>query len=1204
MANLEDTAAEVRTFCDFLDLARGLGAHLKQGQGMPFNRDIILVDGRAQSNWLTHALLNEGGMQVHMNADMMTTRRFSSWLISQARGLGKGDPMPLDVAPSLIYNLVGPESEFAADWRQFNGSEELARLNRAGVASEEMQAIQVKAEMVRWRLSYRLAAHFRELLRNDPEWISRAESGPSGGKDTRWARLWRSLCKQVRADFGKDYIHEVDVLSVLQSEGGSGELRHKLASRLPGRITLVSFGDIPLTVLHILAALGRADSASPVKVVIFHFQPTPGFHLDLGQPGRDRKSVRPAKLLWLGEDEGLRPDILRSPGVPLLAYAGRFFRQQQQKLCDVFDSFGSDVDSSLPVATSVSLLGCVQASIKDFESAPKGDALADDSVAIHRCHGPRREVEVLREELLRAFARDPELRQGDVLILSPDPELYAPLLESVLSGRTPRIGIKTAAMYGTRNSAFGAATKALLDLPEGRVTASEVLNLLSMRAIQAKLGWSVEQLDALRKWFELAPMFWGVDSQHRKDRAGQDAKEADVSCVGTLDDFIRRIAVGTATGSREFVYDQGTPGELLPLTGIEGREYLRLASQALETLGVVREWARQARTSATLSEWLDRFKAAICILPQDDDYLPEYRELCQSLELARRDAKRFDGPISHGLFREIIVSRCEFSAGAGQFMRGAATLAPLRAASVHPAKIIALLGMNDGAFPSQSKNIGPEVARSSDGEVESGGDETFSLLALRASEDTSAHAFLLLLAAARDRLIITFDGYIGDSGKAAAPATPVEMLERLCCDLVGNRANGGFHIRGHGLMEYQLPSVADEESSKTFDEVAAKVGAAVVLEGEHPVQQPSSKADVASMDDEQWLALWSRPADFALAELNVAAPQPYYPLPDTEPLEYGTRLVNLIVKYARDRGLSPADLGDHRKELYLRGFLPRAKKEADEIMSQAVASLEVYRNLMGAVPASPAKKFRPKFWVNRGPRVRKATPRLIVADEKKPTADQPGEVEFITDEPIDPKDSAELELVALAFILRRCSFAGGKTTLYTRAKITGMPPLKRGAVAANLDAVTVSLAFTPKALENNAQRLQKMRVDILGLASHILSSTQPLYVDLLGDVLKDSYVVPPKASKTTGAAKATAAAKVPDVSVADSEAPLPAAARQGEVSVAGAPPSRFEQKDLTGDYGAACKGANRYILPENIDLVSYAEYYERVFESGLITRTK
>lgn len=352
------------------------------------------------------------------------------------------------------------------------------------------------------------------------------------------------------------------------------------------------------------------------------------------------------------------------------------------------------------------------------------------------------------------------------------------------------------------------------------------------------------------------------------------------------------------------------------------------------------------------------------------------------------------------------------------------------------------------------------------------------------------------------------------------------------------------------------------------------------------MREPSTKASVASMDDEQWLALWSSPADFALSELNVAAPQPYYPLPDSEPLEYGTRLVNLIVKYARDRGLSPEDLDSHRKVLYLRGFLPLAKVEEDEVMSQAVASLDAYHAIMRALPSSTAKKFRPRFWVNRGPRVRKSTPRLIFVKETKPTADLPGVVDFVTDEPIDYKNSAELELVALAFILRRCSFEDGKNMLYTRANITGMPPIKRGANVANMATVTVSLTFSAKALQNDAERLLKLRNDIVDLASHILNSTHPLYVALLGEVLKDSYIIPQKPLKTPNIAKNGEEAEGP-AEVADSVTPT----------------SRFEQKDFTGDYGAASKGANRYILPENIDFVKYAEAFERVFEPGLIIRT-
>jgi exonuclease V gamma subunit len=1196
MVNLKNIPAEVRTFCDFYDLVRGLGTHLKKGQGMPFTRDIILVDGRAQSNWLTHALLNEGGMQVHMNADMMTTRRFSSWLVSQVRGLGKTDSMPFDVSPSLIYNLLSPESLFAEDWRQFNGSEELARCDRPGISSEERQAVQVKAEMVRWRLSYRLAAHFRELLRNDPEWIRRAESGSVGGQDTRWSRLWRRLSAQVRANVGSGCVHEVDVLSDLQQDNGRGELRRLLAARLPGRITLVTFGDIPLTILHILAALARSDSAFPVEVVIFHFQPTPGFHLDLGQPRSNRKFGTNAKLLWLGEDDSSRPTTLNSPGVPLLAYAGRFFRQQQQKLCDVFDSFGPDTHSIVSCDTPTTLLGCVQKSIQDFETAPQSNCSADGSVTIHRCHGPRREVEVLREELLRAFAADSSLRQGDVLILSPNPELYAPLLESGLNGREPHIKVKTAAMYGTRNSAFGAATKALLDLPEGRVTANEVFNLLSMRAIQAKHDWSVEQLEAVWKWFKLAPMFWGVDFEHRKERAGQDAKDKDISRIGTLDDFIKRIAVGTATGSREFIYDKGSVSELIPLAAIEGREYLRLASQVLETLTVIRDWTRQARTPATLSEWLDRFQTAIRILPQDNDYLAEYRELCQSLEQARRDADRFSEPILHGLFREIIISRCEFSAGAGQFMLGATTLAPLRAASVHPAKVIVLLGMNDGAFPSQSKNIGPEVARPSDGEVAVGASETFSLQALRASEDSSAHAFLLLLAAVRNRLIITFDGYIGDSGKPAAPATPVEMLERLCSSLVGKRPKGEFLIHSHGLMEFQCPLGVTNEPPKTFDKVVADVADALVAKQNHPILEPTTKADLESMDDEQWLALWSTPADYALSELNVAAPQPYYRLSDAEPLEYSSHLVGRVFKYARDRFLKADNLKEYEKELILCGLLPVAEAEKKEVLSQAEASLKVYEGVAKRMPTSPPlRKFREKFWVNRGLWVRKAVPLLKVVEPKDGRSD---EIDFITDEQVEK--SPALELSALAYLLRRNSFGVGQSRRYNRVVITGMPTLVRGADTNSMKPISISLEFTDKALGDDAKAVQVMRSHIMSIASHILSKSQPLYIDLLADILKDSYEKSPKFSESSKSKKPKASKSPKALDSVESSAQVSATDSFLKLP----PPPRFEQKGVTGDHGAACEGANRYILPENIDLVEYAKNFEVVFESGLIKRSE
>jgi hypothetical protein len=255
--------------------------------------------------------------------------------------------------------------------------------------------------------------------------------------------------------------------------------------------------------------------------------------------------------------------------------------------------------------------------------------------------------------------------------------------------------------------------------------------------------------------------------------------------------------------------------------------------------------------------------------------------------------------------------------------------------------------------------------------------------------------------------------------------------------------------------------------------------------------------------------------------------------------------------------------------------------------------LAAYDEIIETIPASPEKKFRAKFWVSRGPRVRKASSRLSVQSVSEPKADNPGTVNFITDEAITSDDSPEFELAALAYLLRRNSFGSGNDKLYTRATITGMPPLARGKTQDSMSPVSVTIEFTAEALKENARHLVVMRRRIMDIASHILSGTQPPFVKLLSKVLKDSYVKIPKSTNT-------------DKSTVEADADVPAPASSGApapLTVKNSKP-RFEQKDLTGDYGAANKGANRYILPENIDLVEYAKTFEDLFVSGLIKRSK
>ena len=55
---------------------------------------------------------------------------------------------------------------------------------------------------------------------------------------------------------------------------------------------------------------------------------------------------------------------------------------------------------------------------------------ADRSLQVHACHGPSRQVDVLREVLVGLLQDDPTLEPRDILVMCPDIETYAPLISA------------------------------------------------------------------------------------------------------------------------------------------------------------------------------------------------------------------------------------------------------------------------------------------------------------------------------------------------------------------------------------------------------------------------------------------------------------------------------------------------------------------------------------------------------------------------------------------------------------------------------------------------------------------------------------------------------------------------------------------------------------------------------------------------------
>jgi len=91
-------------------------------------------------------------------------------------------------------------------------------------------------------------------------------------------------------------------------------------------------------------------------------------------------------------------------------------------------------DEHLPLRTRpATLLGRLQQVLQD-DAPPERQRrpldVKDRSLQVHACHGPARQVEVLRDVITGLLADDPTLEPRDVLVMCPDIEEYAPLISA------------------------------------------------------------------------------------------------------------------------------------------------------------------------------------------------------------------------------------------------------------------------------------------------------------------------------------------------------------------------------------------------------------------------------------------------------------------------------------------------------------------------------------------------------------------------------------------------------------------------------------------------------------------------------------------------------------------------------------------------------------------------------------------------------
>ncbi|OZB61704.1 MAG: exodeoxyribonuclease V subunit gamma [Lysobacterales bacterium 14-68-21] len=623
----------------------------------------------------------------------------------------------------------------------------------------------------RYQLADRLARIYTQYLVYRPDWLDAWEHGRDGLPEPSFmAPLWR----QLRADIGLP--HRGERVQALVRELARDPARH--ASDEP----LHLFGISHLAPAE-LALLRAVSQLRPV--VLYVPDPCREYWAGLrGEREQLRELARSTDFSEASEQHFLQM------GHPLLAAWGRMGQHFMLNLQHFDDAIAMDVrhwqDEAPSPGEGNGLLQRLQESLRALDPSVVAPlhggtdaALADRSLRVHLCHTRLRELEVLRDALLAELAARPDLRPSDIVVMAPDIAAYVPLLPAVFGEAGRHHGplpYHLADVAVARTHPLLDAFSRLLAVPESRLTAPELLDLMQVPEVARALGLGEGDIDTLARWLRQGRVAWALDGAFREGFGVPGIDEH--TFAWGMDRLLAGYVLGDAdTGDTGWSLPDG---ELWPVEGVHGPQAAILGALDRLLLALA-ELHRDAAEARTASAWAARLERLLDTLFRID---PRDRDAQEALSLLRRflQATRvetadcgLDPLLEFSVVREVLRERFAAAPERQRFLLGGVTFCGMVPQRAIPFRVIAVLGLNDGEFPRSVGDAGLDLM------------QRHRRLGDRDVRSDDRYLFLETVMAAREVLHLSYIGEGVRDGKPRNPAAPLAELLQCLDDQAGLR---------------------------------------------------------------------------------------------------------------------------------------------------------------------------------------------------------------------------------------------------------------------------------------------------------------------------------------------------------------------------------------------------------------------------------
>ena len=706
-----------------------------------FQTETVVVQNAGMARWLSMEMAQSVGISA--NTEYLFPAEFM-WRLLR-----------------LVSSDIPEQSQCAPDTLRFHIYEELVNnsddypeihhyIYKNSNKSDDLHPSSQFNAIGSWELSCQTARLLDQYLFYRGDWISQWENDKNSSSETdsnHWqARIWKRCVKD------KDLLHWLKLQQQFSQNLSSFDI-----NLLGERISFFSMSALSPGYIDLLEQI-----AHKTDIHIFIINPCADVYWgDIQSP----KTV--SKLDHIEQEYS-------EVGNPLLASLGKQGRDFIDKLISIqnYDSNSEEIfNKEFYDDENQTLLGRIQQDIYELKQPEiiENYNEKDNSVQLHSCHTPMREVEVIYDQILHHLDNDEFIAPSDIVVMMPDIEKYAAYIESVFSSHITstnqqKLPFSIADRDPQNIFKITQAVNKLFCLPDSKFDVESVFELLEYDDIRTHFGLNQEQLNYCRNLALATNIRWGISSKSRKNNNLPETEEH--TWKYALDRMLLGYTLADNDAKCEQLYKSNRDLDLLPYNEIEGSEAIVLAkfSQFTDLIFSINEWQKQ---SLSVNDWLTKTNKLIRQFSPENSDQERLLKTIADIQ-ANSNLAEFNEEIPFDVFLKILQQGLSELTANEKFLGYGITFCALVPMRSVPFKIVILMGMNDGEFPRQDTRPSFDLMSNN---VRRGD---------RSRREEDRYLFLESILAARKKLVISYIGQsIKDNTESAPSIVVSELLETI-----------------------------------------------------------------------------------------------------------------------------------------------------------------------------------------------------------------------------------------------------------------------------------------------------------------------------------------------------------------------------------------------------------------------------------------